>query len=82
MKILAASYLAGTNESGGTKSKFKFDDDIMNKVAIDSESTQRLCAILNAFIELKGVSATAISISSIYRAQLRTRYVCKGVTSY
>jgi len=67
-------------ETKGPKRKIDAVDDLLVKFAMDEVNTKRLWSILSTFAAMKGIDTSEISISSIYRSQLRVRYSYKMLT--
>ena len=57
-------------------------DDILLQQIIDSSNTKKLGALLLMYAKIKGIDPGDISISSIYRAQVRIKYTIKNLTRY
>ena len=77
-----AQYIIGTEDHGGRPRKMDTGDDILLKQIIDSSNTKKLGALLLMYAKIKGTDPGDISISSIYRAQVRIKYTIKNLTRY
>jgi hypothetical protein len=73
-------YLSESDRCGGRLPKMDEGDDILLKEVIDTKNTKRLWSILRTYANAKGISEWDISITTVYRAQLRIRYSRKGLT--